>query len=104
MAVFLAAFFAAFFAFLAMCYPPFLGWDVCGEENLVACLLSAPCGTALTGVGSFRLVCAPRAARESWGEERRGSLKQTAPKATTAYFFFAVFLAAFLAAFFFAIV
>ena len=33
-------------------------------------------------------------------EERRGSLKQTAPKATTAYFFFAVFLAAFLAAFF----
>lgn len=40
------------------------------------------------------------ATRKSCREKRRGSLSQTAPKATTAYFFFAVFSAAFFAAFF----
>jgi hypothetical protein len=41
-----------------------------------------------------------RRPRENLVRERRGSLIQTAPKATTAYFFFAVFLEAFFAAFF----
>jgi hypothetical protein len=37
---------------------------------------------------------------KSGGERKDGAVCATAPKATTAYFFFAVFLAAFLAAFF----
>jgi hypothetical protein len=40
------------------------------------------------------------ATRKFCRKKRRGSLSQTTPKATTAYFFFAVFLAAFFAAFF----